>query len=397
MNFNHFFFRKENMVFNMKLGQPHGGTLVDRRIKGRMRKRLEEEAKEMPRLAGNERILSDIWQIAIGGFSPLTGFMVREDYESVVQRTRLSNDLLWAFPIVLPIPESLKIEEGDEIAIFDNETPVAIMQIEEIWVPDKKKEVKEVIGTTDPKHPGVQKILSMPNKYAGGPIYVINRPKSPYPERELEPRETRKEFQRRGWKEIVAFQTRNPPHMAHLYLQRIALEIADGLFIHPIIGERKPGDFPPQAIIEAYNWIAGNYWPKERVFLSFLWTWMRFAAGREALHHLIIRKNYGATAMVIGRLHASVSGFHRDYEAHEFIKQFDVEELGIRPLLLHGPRWCPICKRVVTDKTCPHKDKQKDISMTYIRKCLRENKSPPEGWILPEIIKIVKKYAKSIK
>lgn len=377
----------------MKLGEPHGGRLVDRRVKGRMRERLIEEARELPRVVGDERVLSDVWQIAVGGFSPLEGFMTREDYESVVKEARLANGLLWAFPVVLPLPDEVSVEEGDTLAIFDGDTPVALMDVEEIWVPDKKWEAKNVLGTDDPRHPGVAKLMRMPDRYAGGRIYVLNRPRSPYPERELEPRETRAEFRRRGWREVVAFQTRNPPHMAHLYLQRIALEIADGLFIHPIIGERKPGDWPAECIIEAYEWIAGNYWPRERVFLSFLWTWMRFAGPREALHHCIVRKNYGATMIVIGRLHAAVEGFHGEYDAHEYLRQFDVEELGIRPLLLRGPRWCRKCRSVVTDKTCPHGPEDwVDISMTTIRRCLREGQPVPEGWVLPEVLEIMQKY-----
>jgi len=385
----------------MRLGEPHGGRLVDRRVETRKRERLVEEAKECPKLVGDGRILSDVWQIATGGFSPLEGFLVREDYESVVKEARLANGIIWSFPVVLPVDKNFasELEEGDTIAIFDGENPVALLKIEDIYGRDKKFEIEYFFKTKDSSHPGVQKLLSQPDILLGGKIDVINRPRSIIPEKELEPRETRKEFERRGWKTIVAFQTRNIPHKAHEYLQRIGLEIADGLFIHPIIGERKPGDFPPRAIIEAYNWMINNVYPPNKVFLSFLWTWMRFAGPREALHHCLVRKNYGATHQIIGRLHASPSGYYGEYEAHEFLKKFSVEELGIQPLLLKGPFYCKRCGMVATESTCGHSEADRiKISMTFIRNKLREGKIDeiPREIIREEILQIALKYINQI-
>lgn len=385
----------------MRLGEPHGGKLVDRRVDTRKRERLEEEAKEIPKIQGDERILSDVWQIAIGGFSPLEGFLVREDYESVVKDARLSNGTIWSFPIVLPVEKNFvsQISVGDTVAIFDGDRPIALMTIEDIFERDKKFEIEYFFKTRDISHPGVQKLLSQPDTLLGGRLDVINRPRSVIPEKELEPRETRREFERRGWKTVVAFQTRNIPHRAHEYLQRIGLEIADGLFIHPIIGERKPGDFPPQAIIEAYDWMIGNIYPRNKVFLSFLWTWMRFAGPREALHHCLVRKNYGATHQIIGRLHASPSGYYREYEAHDYLKQFSVEELGIQPLLLKGPFYCKKCGTVATENSCGHTEQDRiEISMTFVRKKLREGKigEIPREIIREEILQIALKYINEI-
>lgn len=382
----------------MRLGEPHGGKLVDRRIPEGKRERYRQEAKEMLRIIGDERILSDVWQIAIGGFSPLEGFLTRDEYESVVKNARLPNGLLWSFPIVLPLPEEIfkSISEGDELVILDvDKKPVAIVRVEEKYERDKKFELEHFFLTKDPSHPGVKKILGQPDTLIGGKIDLIDRPKSILPEKELEPRETRKEFERRGWKTIIAFQTRNIPHMAHEYLQRIGLEITDGLFIHPIIGERKPDDFPPQAIIEAYNWMVNNIYPKDRVFLSFLWTWMRFAGPREALHHCLVRKNYGATHHIIGRLHASPPEYYNEYQAHEFLKQFSIDELGIQPVLLKGPFYCTKCGMVATENTCGHKQEDRiKISMTFVRRKIRENKinEIPPQIIRKEILRIAIKY-----
>lgn len=381
----------------MALGEPHGGKLIDRRVNDKRRERLLDEAKEVPRILGNERILCDCWQIAVGGFSPLEGFMVREDYERVVKEARLVNGLVWSFPITLPVPDevSKSISEGDTVAIYDGDLPIALVDVEEIFKRDKSFEIKYFFGVKSTEHPGVRKLLEEPDNLIGGKIVVLNRPRSKFRKLELEPRQTRAEFKRRGWKVIVAFQTRNVPHMAHEYLQRIGLEIGDGLFIHPIIGERKPGDFPPEAIVEAYQWLFENIYPKNKVFISFLWTWMRFAGPREALHHCLIRKNYGATHHIIGRFHASPAGYYSEYEAHKYLKQFSVEELGIQPLLLKGPFYCKKCGLIATDNTCGHGPNDRfSISMTYIRSMIRRNKMDeiPSTIIRREILKIAAKY-----
>ena len=381
----------------MKLGEPHGGRLIDRRVDGRKKERLEQEALELPRIKGDERILSDCWQIAIGGFSPLEGFLLREDYVSVVEKARLSNGVIWSFPVVLPVVDKFvdQVSEGDTISIFEGDKPIAMVDVEEIYQRDKKFEIEKFFMVEDTSHPGIQKLIEQPDNLIGGKILLINRPEKTFIEIQLEPRETRREFEKRNWKTIVAFQTRNIPHLAHEYLQRIGLEIADGLFIHPIIGERKPGDFPPKAIIEAYNWIIRNLYPSNKVLLSFLWTWMRFAGPREALHHCLVRKNYGATHHIIGRLHASPAGYYPEYATHEYLRQFDINELGIQPLLLHGPFYCKKCRMIATESTCGHSDDFRvKISMTFIRKKLREGKIEeiPEEIIRREILEIAKKY-----
>ena len=380
----------------MRLGEPHGGRLVNRLVEGPRRERLTEEAKEMPRVVLDQNTAMDLWQIAIGGFSPLEGFMVRADYERVLAEARLSNGLVWSLPIVLPASdeEFSAISEGDEVALADpSGRPLGVMRVEEKFTIDAREEARAIYGYDDPEHPGVIKVLRRSNKLLGGPIWALRAPELPFAHLCRTPAELREEFNARGWRTVAGFQTRNPPHRAHEHLQRIALELLDGLLIHPVLGEKKPGDFTNEAIIEAYKWLIENVYPKGRVVLSGLATWMRFAGPREAVFHALVRKNYGCTHFIVGRLHASPSGWYRDYDAHEYVRQFGTEELGIEVLLLKGPYYCRACGMVVTENTCGHDERwHVKISMTTVRQMLREGREPPPELIRPEVARIVAKY-----
>ena len=380
----------------MELGKPHGGRLVDRRVKGPKRDRLLKEAGEMPKVLMDDNATMDFWQIATGGFSPLEGFMGRGDYERVLEEARLENGLVWPLPVVLPVGrgEFSAISEGDEVALADKAGSVlGIMHVEEKFKVDLAREAKAVYGYDDPEHPGVIKVLRRSELLLSGPIWALRRPDLPFADLCKTPEELRAEFKARGWRTVAGFQTRNPPHRAHEHLQRIALELLDGLLIHPVLGEKKPGDFTNEAIIEAYKWLIENVYPRGRVVLSGLATWMRFAGPREAVFHAIVRKNYGCTHFIVGRLHASPSGWYGDYDAHEYVKQFGAEELGVEVLLLKGPFYCRACGGTATENTCGHDEKFRiRISMTTVREMLRSGREPPPELIRPEIARIVAKY-----
>ena len=380
----------------MKLGEPHGGRLINRLVEGPKRERLLEEAREMPKVVMDANTAMDLWQIATGGFSPLEGFMARSDYERVLAEARLEDGLIWPLPVVLPAGEIefMSLSEGDQAALVDRSgKPLAVLAVEEKFSVDLKAEAKAIYGYDDPGHPGVVKVLRRSNRLLAGPIWALDRPELPFPELCRTPAELRAEFKARGWRTVVGFQTRNPPHRAHEHLQRIALELFDGLLIHPVLGEKKPGDFKNEAIIEAYRWLIENVYPKGRVVLSGLATWMRFAGPREALFHALVRKNYGCTHFIVGRLHASPSGWYGDYDAHEFIRKFNTEELGIEVLLLKGPFYCRACGGVATENTCGHAEAERvRISMTTVRAMIREGKQPPPEIIRPEVARIIAKY-----
>ncbi len=380
----------------MRLGEPHGGKLVDRLVVGPKREKLVEEAREMPKVVLDQNTAMDLWQIATGGFSPLEGFMTRADYERVLAEARLENGLVWPLPVVLPAKqeEFAALKEGDQAALVSASGRIlGVIRVEEKFSVDLRREALAIYGYDDPEHPGVAKVLRRSDLLLGGPIWVLDRPELPFADVCRTPAELRAEFKARGWRTVAGFQTRNPPHRAHEHLQRIALELLDGLLIHPVLGEKKPGDFKNEAIIEAYKWLIENVYPPGRVVLSGLATWMRFAGPREAVFHALVRKNYGCTHFIVGRLHASPSGWYRDYDAHDYMRQFGTEELGIEVLLLKGPFYCRACGGTATENTCGHGEAERvKISMTTIRAMLREGREPPPELIRPEVARIVARY-----
>ncbi len=380
----------------MRLGQPHGGKLVNRLLEGGEREKRLEEARELPAITLDKNTAMDLWQIGTGGFSPLEGFMTRDDYERVLAECRLASGLVWSLPVVLPVDAGsfASLSEGDDAALVEPSGRVlGLVRVEEKFQVDLKREALAIYGYDDPAHPGVVKVLRRSPYLIGGPVWVLDRPDLPFADLCRTPEELRAEFRARGWRTVAGFQTRNPPHRAHEYLQRVALELLDGLLIHPVLGEKKPGDFKNEAIIEAYRWLIENVYPPGRVVLSGLATWMRFAGPREAVFHALVRKNYGCTHFIVGRLHASPSGWYRDYDAHELVREFGTEELGIEVLLLKGPFYCRACGGVATENTCGHGEAERvKISMTTVRAMLREGKQPPPEIIRPEVARIIAKY-----
>lgn len=378
------------------LPKPHGGKLVNRVIASDKREAALKEAEELPRLHVDTVSILDADKIAVGAFSPLEGFMTREDYTSVMHEGLLANGLPWTIPIILAPngkrnQETLKtITEGEDIALFYTEKPIAILHLQEKFKYDKKELAKQTFGTTDTKHPNVSELYKNGDTIVGGEINLIQHVDFSAAKYELTPSETRRIFKERGWKSIAGYQTRNPPHMVHEYLQRCALEMVDGLFIHPVVGKLKKGDFPPDAIMEAYEFLTQNYYPKDRAVLATLSLAMRYAGPKAAIFLAIIRKNYGCTHFVVGRDIAGVGNYYGPYSAHKAFKDLD---LGIEPILFRESFFCKQCRLVATDKTCGHiVENRLRISMTALREMLKNGELPPEEMMRPEIAKILRKY-----
>ncbi len=373
---------------------PHGGVLVDRTLLPEEAQEALKRAKHLMQLPADRDTLWDAEKIAIGAFSPLQGFMTSEELQGVVNEMRLPSGVVWTMPILLPVPDEFVADvKGTKEAVLVDEArrAIALVQVEDLFCPDKRWLVKEVFGTDDPHHPGVAKILSQPKWCLGGMVTLLQPPENPYRRWELTPRETRAYFERMGWHTVVGFQTRNAPHRAHEYLQRCALEFCDGLLIQPIMGTKKGDDFPTEAIMAAYEVLVREFYPPDRVLLSGITTWMRYGGPREAVFHAIFRKNYGCTHFLVGRDHAGVGNYYDPYAAHRIFDE--LPDLGITILKVTAAFYCERCGCLATDKTCGHSLKlRRNISMTALRRMLREGKEPPAELIRPEVAAVLRQF-----
>lgn len=370
--------------------KPHGGKLINRMLSEQKRKKIIDNESDFQSIPIGTDLMKDVENIASGLFSPLEGPNCREDYESILYNKRLSNDLPWTLPIVID-SEINEIKEGDEILLKNNGNLVALMQVEEIFCYDRRAHAEQVFGTNDAAHPGVAKTYSMKDTLLGGKISLINESKTPYFKYAMKPAETRNLFKEKGWEKVVGFQTRNVAHLGHEYLQKSALTLADGLFINPVIGKKKKGDFRDDVILESYEVLIDNYYPKDRVVLGIFQTEMRYAGPREAIFHAIVRKNYGCTHFIIGRDHAGVGSYYHPYAAQEIFKEFP--DIGIEPMFFMSFFYCNRCGGITNDKVCPHNDRI-DFSGTKMRQMIESGKRPTADLMRPEVADVILKSGK---
>ncbi|MFQ5596528.1 MAG: sulfate adenylyltransferase [Nitrospiria bacterium] len=378
----------------MKISTPHGGKLINRFVEAKEIDRTTQKAATLKKIVLTPREISDLELIASGVFSPLEGFMCSDDYHSVLHSMRLSNGLPWSLPITLSVSadEASAIKEGQEIALTDaSETLLAILRVQEMFAFDKEAEALSVYGTHEMRHPGVAYTHSLGPLLLGGPIEMIQRPPNmPFQSHRLEPAQTRALFEERGWHRVVAFQTRNPVHRAHEYIQKCALEITDGLLLHPIVGATKEGDIPADVRMDCYKVLLDQYYPKDRTVLSVFPAAMRYAGPKEAIFHAICRKNYGVTHFIVGRDHAGVGDFYGTYDAQNIFKEFEDGELGIRPLFFDHTFYCKRCLGMVSSKTCPHDPAERvALSGTKVREMLSAGIKPPLEFSRPEVAEIL--------
>ena len=366
---------------------PHGNILVNRVLKEEDAKKWKEKAEDLPKIKLDEEQVKDVKNIARGVYSPLKGFMNQADFESVVENMTLADGTVWPIPFVLDIDEETKnsLGIGDQVILADEKNnPVAVLNVRDLYQYDEKEVAKNVFKTTEEEHPGVKMIYDLNDWLVGGGIELIDNSKDPFESFNLDPSETRTLFKEKGWETICGFQTRNTPHKAHEYLQRCALEITDGLFINPVIGKKKSGDFDDQVILNSYQHLIENFFPKDRVAMSILPLAMRYAGPREAVLHAIIRKNYGCTHFIVGRDHAGVGDYYGTFEAQEIFD--NIEDLGMTILKYEHSFYCKKCGHMATAKTCPHdKEDQVGPSGSIIREMLSKGELVPEDIMRPEI------------
>jgi sulfate adenylyltransferase len=378
-----------------ELIRPHGGRLINRMAEGREREQLLERAKLLPQVTLNSRQLSDVELIAIGAFSPLTGFMGQRDYESIVDNQRLANGLPWTIPVTLAISaeEAKRLAGATQVALKDgNSQVVAILNLEEIFPFDKEHEAQMVLQTTSDTHPGVQYLSTVGDHCLAGPIMLLQRPdRGEFTNYLLDPKETRFLFEHRGWSRVVAFQTRNPVHRAHEYILKCALETVDGLLLHPLVGETRGEDVPAEVRLQCYLALLQSALPANRAVLSLYPAAMRYAGPKEAIFHAIARKNYGCSHFVVGRDHAGVGNFYGTYDAQKKFFEFEPGELGITPICFDATFYCKKCGTMASEKTCKHSpDERLVLSGTKVRELLRSGKDLPFEFTRPEVAEVLR-------
>lgn len=369
---------------------PHGGILVNRIATLDQRQEFFDKAEVLPRVQLSDRSISDLQMIAIGALSPLKGFMNEADYRSVVKQMRLWNGLPWSVPITLSVTEAVAdtLKEGTLVRL---DTPAGefagILELAEKYRYSKEEEALNVYRTDDLKHPGVQVVDKSGPVNLAGDVWLLERELDVrFPQYQIDPAKSRILFKEKGWKTIVGFQTRNPIHRAHEYIQKCALETVDGLFLHPLVGTTKDDDIPADVRMRCYEILLEKYYPKERVILAINPAAMRYAGPREAIFHALIRKNYGCTHFIVGRDHAGVGDYYGTYDAQHIFDEFEPGELGIVPMKFEHAFYCTLTEQMATTKTSPSTPEQRvHLSGTKVREMLRAGKLPPPQFSRPEV------------
>jgi len=374
--------------------EAHGGKLVNRVALGERREKLLNEAKGMPELILNKKELVELENIAVGLYSPLEGFLDEINYYSVINEMRLRSGTVWSMPIVLAVSkdEAVKLELGKRVALKGRDgITYAILDLEDKYIADIILEAEMIYRTIDEKHPGVANLYNRGEILLGGKITLLNRIEyQQFKQYREDPAQVRKSFFEKGWKTVVGFQTRNPIHRAHEYIQKCALEITDGLLLSPLVGDTKKSDIPAKYRIESYQVVMDKIYPADRVHLTVFPANMRYAGPREAVFHALCRKNYGCTHFIVGRDHAGVGDYYGTYEAQDIFDNFSQEELGIIPLKFEHSFYCRKCESMATKKTCPH-DQEYHIflSGTKVRELLNEGNRPPVEMTRPEVVDVL--------
>ena len=384
--------------------EPNGGTLVDRMVTGAERDQLSEKAGSLPAIHLSDKQACDLEMIAIGAFSPLEGFVGKEDFESICTRMRLANGVVWPIPITLAVDDAVKatLAAGSQAALYHPDgTLLAVIDVEEIYPHDKKLEIPNVFRTEDEAHPGVAAVMAEGDWLVGGPIHVLtvtpeNEPGEQFTEHRLSPSMTREAFDKNGWKTIAAFQTRNPIHRAHEYLCKCSQEICDGLLIHPLVGETKPGDIPADVRMDCYTTIIEHYFVDERTMLSVMPAAMRYAGPREAVLHALVRQNYGVSHFIVGRDHAGVGDYYGTYDAQNNFDEFEPGEIGVIPLKFEHAAFSIKAQGMVSAKTFPKLEgDQIFLSGTKVREMLARGERPPKEFSREEVADVLIKWATS--
>ncbi len=374
---------------------PHGGTLVDLLAEGTEADTLAQEAANLPKIVVNPRELSDLEMLTVGALSPLTGFQGERDYHSVLETMHLQDGLAWAIPVTLSLDEDevKRIGGAEAVALLAEEAgePLAVVEVAEIYQRDRQKEALGVFRTEDLDHPGVKALHEAGDFCLAGPVRSIRLPEhDDFLEYRRTPAETRAAFRERGWRTVVGFQTRNPIHRAHEYIQKCALEIVDGLLVHPLMGATKGDDVPTDVRMECYEALFEGYYPKDRAMISVFPAAMRYAGPKEAIWHAICRKNYGCTHFIVGRDHAGVGSYYGTYDAQRIFEEFEPGELGITPLMFEHSFWCNACEGMASPKTCPHGEETRvSLSGTKVREMLRAGERPPIEFSRAEVADIL--------
>jgi sulfate adenylyltransferase len=372
----------------MTLIKPHGGDLVGRVLTGERRQALIDALKTCPSVTLKPWEVADFEMIATGALSPLRGFMGLADYTSTLRDMRLADGLPWTIPVTLRVEERPR---ADRLALRNSDgVLLGVIEVSDVFKGDRGEEARAIYLTEDTNHPGVRRLLDSGGYVVGGKTWLVDRTLPAFPELALDPVDTRAAFAKRDWRTIVGFQTRNPVHRAHEYIQKAALETVDGLLLHPLVGETKDDDIPASIRVRSYRALLDNYYPKGRVLLAAFPAAMRYAGPREAVFHAIARKNYGCSHFIVGRDHAGVGSYYGSYDAQKIFNRFNPDDLGIKPIFFEHSFFCRACNGMASQKTCPHgTDSHVALSGTRVRELLRAGELPPPEFSRPEVAKVL--------